>query len=186
MAISKTNPVSTSNSPADPRSAGGDCRIEFEKWYSSYADELLRFCQSRLGSVSGEDVFQQVWLKVLRHPTQFVGGNARAWLFQIARTSIIDFVRKKKPQNQPDNYDATLDDQGASVLDQLVANEDYETFRNCLSKLPPEKIKLVQLRVTGHSYQQISEFLTIAVGTVGSQYHRICESLRACVGQNVQ
>lgn len=179
---SKTDAQNDRSSPAD-KAAGGDQKPDFNAWYTRFADELLRFCQSRLGPTAGEDVFQQVWLKVLRKPEQFTGGNERAWLFQIARTSIIDFVRKKKPESQSETVEGAANSQAPSVLDQLVDDEDQQQFRRCLSQLPPEKRKLIKLRVTGHSYKQISEVLAIAIGTVGSQYNRICEQLKNCVGQ---
>lgn len=160
----------------------GGAKPDLDAWYEKYGDQLLRFCQSRLGPTAGEDVFQQVWLKVARKPEQFTGGNARAWLFQIARTSIIDFVRKKKPESQSETVEGSSEMNATSVLEQMVVAEEQQRFRECLDKLPPEKQKLIHLRVTGQSYKQISEILSIAIGTVGSQYNRICEQLRTCVG----
>ncbi len=165
------------------KDSGESQKPDFEAWYARYGDELLRFCQSRLGATSGEDVFQQVWLKVVRKPEQFTGGNERAWLFQIARTSIIDFLRKKNPESQSETVEASAENDSTSVLDQMVASEDYSHFKHCLDQLSGDKKNLVQLRVTGQSYKQISEALSIAIGTVGSQYNRICEQLRNCVNQ---
>ena len=180
---SKTGAIMVPAIPGDaslPQEASG---FNFESAYARYADQLLRFCQSRLGVTAAEDVFQQVWLKVLKQSQRFTGGNERAWLFQIARTTIIDWVRKKKPEPQSEVLDAAFDADARTVLDNLVAGEDQARFRHCLSQLAPEKRKLIELRVTGCSYQLISQQLAIAIGTVGSQYNRICEQLRHCVGQ---
>lgn len=183
---SKTDPKHVRLSSAGKKIAGESQQPDFADWYDRFGDELLRFCQSRLGPNSGEDVFQQVWLKVLRKPEQFTGGNERAWLYQIARTSIIDHVRKKNPESQTETVSGSVDSRTESVLDHLVASEDHQQFRICLEKLPPEKQKLVHLRVTGYSYKQISQQLAIAIGTVGSQYNRTCEQLRNCVGESVR
>lgn len=172
-------------SPTVHESDGGGKNVNFDTWYEHYAEELLRFCRSRLGHTDGEDVFQNVWIKVLGKPEQFVGGNERAWLFSIARTTIIDWIRKKRPDAKTEVVEVLVDaESDTTILEQLVAAENEAIFRSCLAQLPPQKHKLIQLRVTGHSYEQISKALKIAVGTVGSQYNRTCKQLQDCVGRS--
>lgn len=155
-------------------------RDEFDQWYSEYGQELLRYCKSRLGDSVGEDIFQDVWLKVLNKHHHFSGGNVRAWLYQITRNTIIDWTRKKKPEAASD---LVLSNISVNSEDEPVVNNDeIRRFKDCVSKLTTRQRNLLHLRVTGHSYKQISAALSIATGTVGSNFKRICDQLKRCVG----
>ena len=153
---------------------------DFERWHAEIGGDLLRFCVSRLGSVAGEDVYQQVWLKAIRQHHQFNGANERAWLFQIARTTIVDWTRKKRPKSNSAKL-AHVAQKNSQPEFGGFGSEQLERFKTCLARLTPEKRDLLHLRVTGHSYKQISAALSIAIGTVGSKYNRICEQLKTCV-----
>lgn len=153
---------------------------EFEQWYAEFGPELLRYCKSRLGESIGEDVFQDVWLKVLNKHHQFAGGNVRAWLYQITRNTIIDWTRKKKPEAASAALLSSISVN--SEEEPVVNNDELQRFRDCVSKLTTKQRDLLHLRVTGHSYKQISAALSITVGTVGSNFKRVCDQLRRCVG----
>lgn len=153
---------------------------DFERWHAEIGGDLLRFCVSRLGPVAGEDVYQQVWLKAISRHHQFKGDNERAWLFQMARTTIIDWTRKKRPKSNSTMLAHVTEKKSQPEFGGL-GSEQLERFRICLARLTPEKRNLLHLRVTGHTYKQISTALSIAIGTVGSQYNRICDQLKTCV-----
>ena len=59
--------------------------------------ELLGFLQHQLGDPHrAEDVLQEVFLKAMRQGRSFCEvRQPRAWLFQVARTSLIDDVRRQ-------------------------------------------------------------------------------------------
>ena len=63
-----------------------------------YGGELLVFCQGQMGHHDGQEVFQTLWTKVMSNLDKFDGRNARAWLYRIARNTIHDARRKKKPE----------------------------------------------------------------------------------------
>ena len=44
-----------------------------------------------------DDVFQEVWLKAIRRLTLYRSGNFGGWLVRIARNTIIDRARRRKP-----------------------------------------------------------------------------------------
>ncbi|MGB2815794.1 MAG: sigma-70 family RNA polymerase sigma factor [Burkholderiaceae bacterium] len=60
--------------------------------------ELLGFLQHQLGDPHrAEDVLQEVFLKAMRQGRSFCEvRQPRAWLFQVARTSLIDDVRRQR------------------------------------------------------------------------------------------
>jgi RNA polymerase sigma-70 factor (ECF subfamily) len=68
--------------------------------WQKHEAELRRFLRHRSGSdPEGDDLLQEVFLRVLRQPNGLCGiDNPRAWLFHAARNLLIDRLRLAKEQ----------------------------------------------------------------------------------------
>ena len=151
-------------------------------WYEKFGAELLRFCRSRLWRDDGDDVFQDICLKIHRSRSRFHGGNARAWIYQIARTTIIDYQRKKKPEFNSERVSECADQAaGLEAVELLIDEEQSRKLQSCIESLKEDHRQVFHLIAQGLSYQQISESLGIETGTVGSRKNRMIKSLNECV-----
>jgi RNA polymerase sigma-70 factor, ECF subfamily len=75
--------------------------------WDAYTNELRNFIKRRINDpMDADDVLQDVLLKAYRHQDQLTAeSNIRAWLYQIARNTIIDFYRQQRPAVAPlDDY----------------------------------------------------------------------------------
>lgn len=123
-----------------------------------------------------EDLLQEVFLKAFRNEEQYQAGtNLRAWLHRILKTIYIDSYRKK-----------------ARRLDEVEFGELQEAYTPAKNTSPhPEELKVEgivllalhalpdPLRVvvmladiSSCSYYEISELLSVPIGTVMSRLHR--------------
>lgn len=71
---------------------------DFEQAYLEYSDKIFRFIywQSK-DAYLAEDLTSEVFIKAWKSRLQFTGGSLQAWLFRIARTTLIDYWRRSKP-----------------------------------------------------------------------------------------
>ena len=66
-------------------------------WHANEA-ELRGWLRHRLGNpVDAEDMLQDLFIKAMRQGERFCAiGNARAWLFEVARNALADRLRMKR------------------------------------------------------------------------------------------
>jgi RNA polymerase sigma factor (sigma-70 family) len=68
------------------------------EWFASYGKRLLSFISKRVSDIDeAEDIAQDVWLQVSRHPNIDDIEEIGSWLFTSARNRVIDSYRKKRP-----------------------------------------------------------------------------------------
>src|SRR5580698_1907598 len=112
-----------------------------------YQHRLLRYLLFLTGNREmAEDLFQDVWMRVLTRGTQF-NGKARfeTWLFTIARNLVIDHRRKKTMTSLEELIDNGSDDDRPisfevadhqpSPLEQVRSVEDREKIAAALLQL---------------------------------------------------
>lgn len=149
-------------------------------WYRDFGTELLRFCKGQMGKDDGEEVFQTVWSKAMANSEKFDGKNARAWLYRIARNTIFDMRKKRKPELS--NLSAeNRADESQSSLEYFIESEERARFETCMGRLEPIKQQVLRMKVLGESYKAIASKLDINIGTVGSKFNRIKEEMKNCV-----
>jgi RNA polymerase sigma-70 factor (ECF subfamily) len=81
--------------------------------WAAHERELRAWLRHRLGNPhDAEDLLQDLFLKALRQERKFCElGNARAWLFEVARNALADRLRLKKEQVElPDDLIHEIDD----------------------------------------------------------------------------
>src|SRR5580692_749753 len=112
-----------------------------------YQHRLLRYLLYLTGSRElAEDLFQEVWMRVLVRGGQF-NGKARfdTWLFTIARNLVIDYRRKRTLASLDELFDGSTDDDRPmsfevtdaqpGPFDRFASGEDRERVAEALLEL---------------------------------------------------
>jgi len=153
-----------------------------------YRQVLFSWFLGMTGSrADAEDLFQDLWVRVIRNADRFENVSFRAWMWQIARNLLIDFRRKKKPDVSLDEVE-TEDDQ--PLLEQLVSPEKspaegYEQAdlarraMRAVGQLPEIQREIFLMRVQGDlSFSEIAETLKIPLNTALGRMHDATTKLR--------
>jgi RNA polymerase sigma-70 factor (ECF subfamily) len=146
---------------------------DFERIVMPEAPRLLRFAlRLTRDTPSAEDLVQETLLKAWRSFHQFRDGtNARAWLYRILVNAFYGHARKASLETIP------LEDQipagsSSAVIERLEMNQ-------ALDSLAIEQRTVLLLGVVeGFTCREVSEVLSIPIGTVMSRLSRARQSLR--------
>ena len=115
-----------------------------------------------------DDIYQEVSLKVLRRLDTLREKKAlRGWLFQIARNTCLDYLRKmdRRPNNVSVDHIASAagGEHSRNPADQFCSNERIAAVQTALNELPPSQREVIKLRLEdGLDHQAISEQLGIS------------------------
>lgn len=123
-----------------------------------------------------EDLVQETMLKALSTKSQLDDLKyLDTWLFRILINTWHDYLRKKKEvENFHDYVFASIDD----VENDYLAGELISKVRQEISKLPVDLREVITLiDFSGFSYQEVSEIISIPIGTVMSRLYRARRSL---------
>jgi len=152
----------------------------FEADVLVHLDDLYRAALRMTGNAAeAEDLTQDTCLRAFERLDQLRSpAAARAWVFTIQRSIFL-----RRIERQPKS--ASLDVIDSALLEPAeVLRDTYETLRpiqetplsevrEALARLPlPYREPLVLAHVGGFSYKEISEILTIPLGTVMSRLFR--------------
>lgn len=120
-----------------------------------------------------DDIMQDTFIRCFKNLNSFKRGNDfYPWLATIAINLSKDFLRKKitsksrvqelyeNPGSRPEKKD---------VLKEI---DELDGIKEILSELTPEYREVLVLRAEGFSYTEISEKISIPVGTVMSRLNR--------------
>lgn len=126
-----------------------------------------------------EDIVQDAFLKAFRGFAGFRGGDPRAWLFAIVRTTFLSAARGRpawRTAAEPDD----LPDDGDTPEAALVRRGEVASVRGAIEALPePFRETLVLRELEELSYRQIAEATSAPIGTVMSRLARARQMLAA-------
>ena len=157
----------------------------FEELAMPLLDSLYNFARWLVRDQSdAEDLVQETYLKAFRNFTSFrPGTNFRAWMFQILKHAFLSsrtkldrrmIIRMDLEEDSP-VFAATCD----SPESRLIERSDINVVRCAVEQLPIIFREVVWLRdVEDASYQEISDILSIPIGTVMSRLSRARKALR--------
>ncbi len=125
-----------------------------------------------------DDVYQEACLrafsglKKLDDPARFGG-----WLKQITIRTAIDHIRRQRPKLEP--LDERLPNLGPDPEAQAVQADERWQVQQAVGRLPEHYRQVIVLFYWSDcSYQEISQTLSIPIGTVMSRLHKAKERLR--------
>src|ERR1700751_5703963 len=107
-----------------------------------------------------QDVVQESYLRAFRFFAGFRGGNARAWLMQIVRTTCYTWLRANRPLQEAAEFDENLfppDSCAPNPEEVLLQDDSSALVRKALENLPPNFREVLILReLEGMSYREIA------------------------------
>lgn len=156
-----------------------------------YQHRLLRYLLFLTGNRdTAEDLFQEVWMRILVHGSQF-NGRARfeTWLFAIARNLVIDQSRKRTMNSLDELIDGATEDDRAMTFevaaddptpfDRVASLEDREKVAAALLELDALHREVLVLRFHEElSLEEIARVTRSPLSTVKSRLYRGMAMLR--------
>lgn len=105
--------------------------------------------------------------------------SVKTWFLTIVRNRSIDYMRKKKPQFNPEILDQSSDQKADTAQQQMEASERQAIVRDAVIALPQDQRELILLRdYHGLKYAEIAEILHVPIGTIMSRLSRVRKQLR--------
>ena len=159
-----------------------------DRLIETYQHRLMRYLMFLTSKREvAEDLFQEVWIRVLRRGSQY-NGKARfdTWIFTIARNLVIDLSRKRTMASLDEMREAGEDERpfeiaqdGPSPLDQFQVRENAAEVAAVLLTLEPSYREVLTLRF--HEEMSLDEIATLTrapLSTVKSRLYRGLAALK--------
>jgi RNA polymerase sigma-70 factor (ECF subfamily) len=164
-----------------------------------YQHRLLRYLLFLTGNRdTAEDLFQEVWMRVLVRGGQFNGRSRfETWLFTIARNLVIDLRRKRAMSSLDELIDgATEDDrqmcfevaaEDPTPFDRVSSLEDRENIAAALLQLDALHREVLVLRFHEElSLEDIAKVTRAPLSTVKSRLYRGLAMIKPRLGHAVE
>jgi len=153
---------------------------EFGQLYDKYIKKIYDFVYYKTQhKETAEDLVSQVFMKALRKINSFKAsqGTFQAWLYQIARNTVIDHYRSQKhDRNIEDVFDLASN---SDIARDTEAKIKLEAVKKYLSGLKSEQRDIIIMRVwQGMSYSEISQAMNKSEAGCKMMYSRAIGRLR--------
>lgn len=168
----------------------------FGELYNIYVDQIFRFVYFKVSrKEEAEDLTAEVFLKTW----QYISGeekeikSLKAFLYQIARNSVVDFYRKRNVESyfegnskgEEENeklQEKNIIDPKKNPLEEMQLSSDIEEIKKALQNLKDEYREAVILKfVEEMSIGEIADILGKSKGAVRVLLHRAVQALREAV-----
>ena len=151
--------------------------------YDRYSSRIYNFAYRFLrNSEAAEDATQEVFVKMLKHASQFHGdAKLSTWLFSIAANWCRDYLRKADNKaKEAEEVLVSIPAPAELAPDRnLERRQEEERVRSALLKLTPEQREAILLsRYQGLSYAEIAQISGCSEGAVKTRVFRAMETLK--------
>ena len=149
-----------------------------EQIYEERKQELFRFLYVILGeSQAAEDALQETFLKAYLHRSKYIEmQREKAWLYQIARNTAYDMLRKRRKEFPIEK------EQIADVLEKEVEQTDVSShflYMEMMAQLNEVEREIVSLKIiAGLTHREIAKLLHMTTGSVKKRYERALNKLK--------
>ncbi len=146
--------------------------------YDSYIKKIYNFIYYKtLNKEVAEDVCSETFIKAWKNIGQLHDGSFSAWLYTIARNSVIDYYRQAKDHsNIEDCWDLS---DGKDFLEKIDCDLKIEIIKQALSSLKIEERDLLIMRLwLDLPFKEIAEQLNKTEGAAKMSFSRALTSLK--------
>lgn len=160
----------------------------FAHLYDNYIDRIYRFILYRVSDVAtAEDltslVFMKAWQSLPRYRKRKL--SFRAWLFQIARNSIIDHYRTSKETVSLETVAATAIDSMPTIPELIQRQMTGERLWTRLQQLTDEQREVLLLKfVEGMSTKEVAGIMKKRQGAIRALQMRALSTLAIIMEQD--
>lgn len=164
----------------------------FEELYNHYMPRIYGFLLNRTGQKeTAEDLTSEVFAKALANLPKYDdrGVTFAAWLFKIARNTLIDFSRKKKEilVDPAEIYEPETGRREQSALGDLELDERKALIRETLGNLPEKYQTVLSLKFFEElSNDEIAEIVGCGKSAVAVRVHRALKMMQKYLVNNPQ
>lgn len=150
----------------------------FEELYNHYLPRVYGFLLNRIGQKElAEDLTSEVFAKALANITKFNdrGVPFAAWLFRIARNTLIDYTRKKKEilTDAVEAFEPPPEHSESNATLGLVRDEKRELIRKTMKNLPEKYQTVLSLKFFEElSNDEIADVIGCQKNAVAVRVHR--------------
>jgi RNA polymerase sigma factor (sigma-70 family) len=132
-----------------------------------------------------QEVVQETFLRALRYFDSYRGSDAKAWLFAILRNTCSTWRSRRRQTGATEAFDERTHSPQTAMRDleqEMIDADRLVTLRQYIEMLPLDYREVLIMReLEEMSYRQISEVMSIPVGTVMSRLSRARRRLGECV-----
>jgi len=135
--------------------------------------------------MQAEDITQEVFVKVWKNIKKFdQNKDFKPWIFQIAKNTSIDYLRKKKsiPFSNFENekgQNILVDNMAQKPANLLENLSDKKTLSTAMQDLSEKEQKIINMRhQEGRSFKEIAEIYKESINTIKSRYRRTLANLK--------
>jgi RNA polymerase sigma-70 factor, ECF subfamily len=155
-----------------------------------YQHRLLRYLLHLTGNRAvAEDLFQEVWVRVLEKGHLYDGRNRFVtWLMSIAHNVAIDHLRRRNPasldemQDPEDGAPFEPPDSGPSPFEQAAVHQQQDMLQEALDRVAPLFREVLVLRFQEQmKLEEIAKLIHIPVATVKTRLYRGVQALRPLI-----
>jgi RNA polymerase sigma-70 factor (ECF subfamily) len=147
--------------------------VLFDRYQAPLFNFYSKMTQDRTVS---EDLVQEVFLRILRYRQTYRPGTTfRTWMYQIARNTRIDQVRKVRPESPLTSEPLAP----TRASDDAERQQEAQLLQRALMHLPEDKREILVLsRFQELKYDEIGRLLGCETGAVKVRVHRALQQLR--------
>jgi RNA polymerase sigma-70 factor (ECF subfamily) len=140
------------------------------------------------GREDADEIFQEVWLRVIRHQHRYRAKSFKSWLFRIAHNLVIDRARKRRPQvdlqgtapaEAGDVFENRVADPAPAPGERLADRELGRRIREAVSALPPAQREVFLMRTEADlPFKEIARIQGTSINTALGRMHYAVGRLR--------
>lgn len=153
--------------------------------YDSYHRKVYEFVLRRVSDQhTAEDLTSLIFEKIFKsiNDFQWQGITLSAWVFRIARNSVIDHYRKSnkyKGNVSLDDVSNFIESQSQSAIEMLIEDEDYIRLYNAIREFRDVDQYLIYYKYfEGFDNKTIAKIMGLSDTNIGTRLHRIRKKLK--------